>query len=81
MPFCVPIQLIIQYDPLMLRYARRLLRGKSRLADDIVKVAMEECYAAGEFTATPALRSNLKNRVRAKVKEYIATSQIKPTVV
>jgi DNA-directed RNA polymerase specialized sigma24 family protein len=64
------VQLIIQYNPLFTRYARRIIGGSQRIAEYIVEEAMEECYEAGEFRPTPQLRTILKNRVKAKAKLF-----------
>lgn len=64
------VQLIMQYNPLFTRYARRIIGGSQRLAEYIVEEAMEESYDAGEFYPSPQLRSLLKDRIKAKAKLF-----------
>jgi hypothetical protein len=59
------INLIKYYNPLLIRYARRIIHNE-RIAENIVKTVLEEQYEIDKLRPSSGLRKDLKN----KVKEY-----------
>lgn len=58
--------IIAQYDPVLHRYAHRLITHNKAIASDIVKWVFEELYEEGQLWSGPHIRSLLMNKVHSK---------------